>query len=144
MPVLLKKLDAPLVATIQPFGAMKYRARPAVPRLVQLLEDPRIGSLHPEILRALSLIRPSPDKARASILKVIQRTPQMLPEAARALADIEAPTSASEFEYLNRLYRKQCTDAPRDSAAAERCEALVASMGSLSARGSHVFVPLGE
>ena len=144
MPVLLKKLDAPLVATVQAFAAMKYRARPAVPRLVALLDDPRIAPLHSEILRALSAIRPSPEKARGSILKVIQRTPNVLPEAARALADIEAPTSPSEFEYLNRLYRKQCAEASRSPGRREleRCEGLVASLTSLGARGSHAFVPL--
>lgn len=143
MPVLLKKLDSPLVATVQAFAAMKYRARPAVPRLVQLLEDPRLGSLHPDILRALSQIRPSPDKARSGILKAIQRSVAVLPEGARALADIEAPTSPSEFEYLNRLYRKECVDAEPESARAERCSDLVASLTSLGARGNHVFVPLG-
>ncbi len=144
MPVLLKKLDAPLVSTVQAFTAMKYRARPAVPRLVSLLEDPRLGALHADILHAISSIRPSPDKARGSILKLIQRSPTLLPESARALADIEAPTSPSEFEYLSRLYRKQCADGSRvpGRVEVERCEALVASLGTLGSRGNHVFVPL--
>lgn len=136
LPTLLRKLSAPTKPVIAAIAAMKFRARPAAKSLAGLLDEAQHAPLAADVLRALSAIRPSPETVRSAVFRAVQRSALVLPEASRVLADIEAPTSPSEFEFLSRLYRSQCKPDPT------QCAGLAKSLAAVASRSNHSFEPL--
>jgi len=140
IPSLLKRLDKD-VRVLVVLGGIKFRARTTAPRLAAMLEDPAHKAVHRDVLKALSLIRPGPEQVRQAILASVQRQSSLLPEGARALADIEAPVNAGELEYLSRLYRTQCKadNAQYSFRKQSDCHTTNSALTSLAARSGLRF-----
>ncbi len=138
---LIERLDHHDTRVLPVLGAMKFRARETAAKLAELLAANGELDAQKETLRALSLIRPRPDQVRDAILRSVQRSGELLHEGTRALADIEAPLSASEFEFLSRLYRAQCKDAGGSYSYRRNseCRATSSALSTLASRSGHDF-----